>query len=60
MQTSFNDLVGDALVPAHCLASAELTDLTPALDPMVGVVPQSSEAAHSSDWGSYCCADRLA
>jgi len=32
MQT-FTDLVGTAVVPAHCFDSTELTDLTPALDP---------------------------
>ncbi|MGY8995190.1 MAG: hypothetical protein ACKVH7_01980 [Alphaproteobacteria bacterium] len=31
MQASFTDLVGTAIVPAHCFNTAELTDLTPAL-----------------------------
>jgi hypothetical protein len=31
MHASFTDLVGTAVVPAHCFDSAELTDLTPAL-----------------------------
>ena len=30
---AFTDLVGAAVVPAHCFDSTELTDLTPALDP---------------------------
>ena len=32
MQATFTDLVGTAVVPAHCFDSTELTDLTPALD----------------------------
>jgi len=46
MQT-FTDLVGAAVVPAHCFDSTELTDLTPALDPATAVhdmVAQASEA----------------
>lgn len=32
MQASFTDLVGTTVVSAHCFDSAELTNLTPALD----------------------------
>ena len=48
MQRSFTDLVGTAVVPAHCFDSMELTDLTPALDTATnvdGMAVQSSEAA---------------
>lgn len=48
MQSTFTDLVGTAIVPAHCFDSAELTDLTPALDTATvvhGLAAQSSEAA---------------
>ena len=42
---AFTDLVGTAVVPAHCFA--ELTDLTPALDTATNVhdiAEQASEA----------------
>lgn len=48
---AFTDLVGTAVVPAHCFDSAELTDLTPALDTATVVhdmAAQASEATHSS------------
>ena len=47
---AFTDLVGTAIVPAHCFNSAELTDLTPALDTATDVhdmADQASEAAYS-------------
>ena len=47
MQTSFTDLVGPAVVPAHCFDSDELTDLTPAFDMATagdGMGPQACEA----------------
>ena len=37
MQASFTDLVGTAVVPAHCFDSDELTDLATALDTTVAV-----------------------
>ena len=48
MQASFTDLVGTAVVPAHCFDSEELTDLTPALDTATnidGVAAQAGEVA---------------
>jgi hypothetical protein len=36
MQASFTDLVGTAVVPAHCFDSDELTDLAPVLDGVAG------------------------
>lgn len=48
MQTSFTDLVGTAVVPAHCFDIHELTDLTPVLNTAAAVVEmgrQASEAA---------------
>ena len=53
MQT-FTDLVGAAVVPAHCFDSTELTDLTPALvtatavHDMVAQASEASEAKYSS------------
>jgi len=51
MQASFTDLVGTIVVPAHCFDSAELTDLAPALNTVIGVhemAAQASEAGHYS------------
>jgi hypothetical protein len=45
MQTSFTDLVGTAVVPAYCFDRTELTDLTPALNMVVDMEAQASEAA---------------
>jgi len=53
MQT-FTDLVGAAVVPAHCFDSTELTDLTPALDIAMaahGTSVEASEAKYSYVWG---------
>ena len=50
MQTSFTDLVGTAVVPAHCFDSAELTDLSPALGTTTvvhGLTAQAGEAANT-------------
>ncbi len=53
MQTSFSDLVGTAVVPAHCFDSTELMDLTPALDTVVhDKAAQASEAAPVLFWNS--------
>ena len=57
MQT-FTDLVGAAVVPAHCFDSTELTDLTPALDPATAVhdmAAQASEARNSGTWARSAC-----
>jgi len=51
---AFTDLVGAAVVPAHCFDSTELTDLTPALDPATAVhdmVAQASEATARTHYG---------
>ena len=51
MQASFNDLVGTAVVSAHCFDSTELTELTPALDTATTVhdmAAQASEARRST------------
>ncbi len=50
MQASFTDLVGTAIVPAHCFDTDELTDLTPALDTATAahdMAEQASEAGPS-------------
>jgi len=46
MQT-FTDLVGAAVVPAHCFDTAELTDLTPALDTAMATHGTSVEASEA-------------
>ena len=56
---AFTDLVGAAVVPAHCFDSTELTDLTPALDPATAVHDMAAQAseARNSGWqlkGSGC------
>ena len=51
MQAAFTDLVGTAVVPAHCLDTTELTDLTPALDTATAahdMAEQASEAVATS------------
>ena len=58
MQTSFTDLVGTAVVPAHCLDSTELTDLTPALDMATAshdMAARASEASVFGVSGVYTC-----
>ncbi|GEM_PF-2985419 len=50
MQTSFTDLVGTVVVPAHCIDSNELTDLSPTLGaavPVGGMALDASEAGPS-------------
>ncbi len=49
MQTSFTDLVGTAVVPAHCFDSTELTDLTPALDTAMAVHDMAAKASEAND-----------
>ncbi len=49
MQTSFTDLVGTAVVPAHCFDSTELTNLTPALD-MATAAHDMAEQASDAAW----------
>ena len=52
---AFTDLVGTAVVPAHCFDSAELTDLTPALDTATAahdMADQASEASYLSGGAS--------
>lgn len=48
MQTSFTDLVGTAVVPAYCFDSTELTDLTPALNMVSGVVDKGTQASEAA------------
>lgn len=51
MQTSFTNLVGAAVVPAHCFDTTEFTDLTPALDTTSAahdMAEQASEATASA------------
>jgi hypothetical protein len=45
MQASFTELVGTAVVPAHCFDSDELTDLTPALDTVTAVRDMEAQAS---------------
>jgi len=63
MQTSFTDLVGTAVVPAHCFDSDELTDLTPAFDTETaadGIGVQAGEAASTScSWCPHTSATDL-
>ena len=47
MQASFTDLVGTAVVPAHCFDSTELTDLTPDLDTASDVHEMASHASEA-------------
>ncbi len=47
MQASFNDLVGAAIVPAHCFDSAELTDLAPALDTATAAHDMAEQASEA-------------
>ena len=63
MQASFTDLVGTAVLPAHCFDSVELTDLTPALDSAAvvddGMAAEAGVAAatgySSTPNDHYCC-----
>ena len=48
MQTSFTDLVGTSVVPAHCFDSTELTDLTPALDTATAVHDMAEQACEAA------------
>ena len=45
MQTSFADLVGTAVVPAHCFDKGELTDLTPVLNMTTAAQDMAAEAS---------------
>jgi len=47
MQTSFTDLVGTAVVPAHCFDIHELTDLTPVLNTAAAVVEMGRQASEA-------------
>ena len=63
MQASFTDLVGTAVVPAHCFDSAELTDLPPALYTVTAVNDLFSDAVLPTpasmgfDGHQRCCFD---
>ncbi len=48
MQASFTDLVGTAIVPAHCFDSIELTDLTPALGTATAVHDMAGQASEAN------------
>ena len=52
MQTSFTDLVGTAIVPAHCFA--ELTDLTPAFHTAMTDHAMAAEAGEACNTGTVC------
>lgn len=57
MQASFTDLVGTAVVPAHCFDSAELTDLPPALDTATAnhdVAAQATDLGRPTMLGRDC------
>ena len=43
----FTDLVGTAVVPAHCFGSTELTDLTPPLDTARAVHDMAAQASEA-------------
>ena len=47
MQASFTDLVGTAVVPTHCFDTAELTDLTPALDTATAIHDMAEQASEA-------------
>ncbi len=47
MQASFTDLVGTAVVPAHCFESDELTDLVPALDSVTAIRDMAAQASEA-------------
>jgi hypothetical protein len=47
MQASFTELVGTAVVPAHCFDTTELTDLTPALDTATAVHDMAEHASEA-------------
>ncbi len=48
MQATFTDLVGTAIVPAHCFDTDELTDLTPALDTATAAHDMAAQASELS------------
>ena len=54
MQASFTDLVGTAVVPAHCFDSTDLTDLVPALATAASVYDMTAQASEARgtpwDW----------
>ena len=53
---AFTDLVGAAIVPAHCFDSSELTDLVPALDTATAahdMAAQASELCELSSMPSF-------
>ena len=53
MQASFTDLVGTAVVPAHCFDSTELTDLTPVLDTAKAFHDMAEQASEAKQTTSY-------
>jgi hypothetical protein len=57
MQASFADLVGTAVVTAHCFDTDKLTELTPALDTAAAVRDMAANAsdARRTDWGPNGC-----
>jgi len=62
MQVSFVDLVGTAVVPAHCFDRDELTGLAPALDTATsvdGMESQASEAVatYNGNYGPGCAVE---
>jgi hypothetical protein len=58
---AFTDLVGTSAVPTHCFDIAELTDLTPALDPAMAAhdtADQGAEAVSPFTTGNVVCLDQ--
>ena len=57
MQASFTDLVGTAIVPAHCFDSTELTDLTPALNTATAVhdIAEQASETEATNWTFWSC-----
>ena len=56
MQAYFSDLVGTAVVPAHCFDSDELTDLAPELDTATVVhdIAERASQSCSSAQDTFC------
>lgn len=57
---AFTDLVGTAVVPAHCFDTDELTDLTPALDTAASIQEIAGDASGAAytNMGSPICRHR--
>lgn len=51
---AFTDLVGTAVVPAHCFGTTELTDLAPALDTATAAHDMAAQASELSRTSAGC------